>query len=155
MGKCLFFTSISGVMGPYPTPLKLQSWSLMLCILWCTPWYPPFFDRNICNFESSFIFHHFFTRLSFFFFEKNPTQTTSKKNSTPQEGCPLSSQEDLSPEGPAAQLLVRLGETATTIALAEVKVVPLMDQAEPSKMVRLVQGIPVSLKIWWKKRGRW
>ena len=51
-------------------------------------------------------------------------------------------EEDLSPEGPAAQLLVRLGETATTIALADAKVVPLMDQAEPSKMVRLVQGIP-------------
>lgn len=65
----------------------------------------------------------------------------------------LPGQEDLSPEGPAAQLLVRLGETATTIALAEAKVVPLMDQAEPSKMVRLVQGIPVSRRFDEKRGG--
>ena len=57
---------------PYPTPLKLQSWSLMLRILSCTPWCPPFFDRNIYNFESSFIFPSLFYKAFLFFLKKKP-----------------------------------------------------------------------------------
>lgn len=56
-------------------------------------------------------------------------------------------QEDLAPEGQASQLLLQL---RTVPGLAEEKVAPLMDQAEPAKVVRLLQGIPAHRLRWWE-----
>ena len=59
-------------------------------------------------------------------------------------------QEDLAPEGQASQLQLQL---RTVPGLAEEKVAPLMDQAEPAKVVRLLQGIPAHRLRWWEFQG--